>query len=81
MTFNRPKVTAIKMTKGPFMFRSFSGSWVFKETGPTSTEVTFSYSFALRFPLSLFPKRIKQNLQNNVKQRLVDLKECLEKNV
>src|ERR1700752_5038030 len=30
VTFNRPKVTAIKMTKGPFMFKSFLGSWTFK---------------------------------------------------
>jgi len=81
ITFNRPNVTAIKMTKGPFIFRSFSGSWVFRKTASASTEVTFSYSFSLRFPFSLFPKRIKQNLQNNVKQRLIDLKECLEKNV
>jgi hypothetical protein len=26
VTYNRPKVTAIKMTEGPFMFKSFLGS-------------------------------------------------------
>lgn len=31
ITFNRPKVTAIKMTQGPFMFNSFFGSWTFNK--------------------------------------------------
>lgn len=74
VTFNRPKVTAIKMTKGPYMFMAFLGSWTFKELLDNNTEVTFLYSFSLRFPFSLFRRFIKQNLQNNVKQRLIDLK-------
>ncbi len=78
ITFNRPNVTAIRMTKGPFMFKTFAGSWTFREIEPLKTEVTFSYSFALRFPFSLFPGRIKQNLSNNVKQRLTDLKQHIE---
>jgi ribosome-associated toxin RatA of RatAB toxin-antitoxin module len=45
ITFNRPKVTAIKMKKGPYMFRSFTGSWTFKEIRPGQTEVIFLYSF------------------------------------
>ncbi len=78
VTFNRPKVTAIKMTKGPFMFKSFLGSWTFKEIG-NKTEVLFLYSFNLRFPFNLFAKIIKNNLQNNVRQRLIDLKTKIEK--
>ncbi|MGL4630149.1 MAG: type II toxin-antitoxin system RatA family toxin [Leadbetterella sp.] len=80
VTFNRPRVTAIKMTKGPYMFKSFLGSWTFKAIGE-STEVLFLYSFSLRFPFSLFPKLIKNNLQNNVKQRLKDLKMNVEKRI
>src|SRR6056297_2255568 len=53
ITFNRPKATAIKMTKGPFMFESFLGSWTFKEIQSNLTEVTFLYSFKLRFPFSI----------------------------
>ena len=30
LTFLRPKVTAIKMTKGPYLFKSFLASWKFK---------------------------------------------------
>ncbi|MGV3586756.1 MAG: type II toxin-antitoxin system RatA family toxin [Adhaeribacter sp.] len=79
VSFNRPKVTAVKMTKGPFMFSSFLGSWTFKEISKEETEVIFLYSFSLRFPFSIIGKLIKINLQNNVRQRLIDLKNCLEK--
>ncbi len=79
VSFNRPKATAIKMTKGPFMFKSFLGSWTFKEIQPNLTEITFLYSFQLRFPFNLLSGFIKRNLQNNVKQRLVDLKENIER--
>jgi hypothetical protein len=78
VTFSRPKVTAIKMTKGPYMFKSFLGSWTFKEFPDYKTEVIFLYSFSLRFPFNLLTKFIKNNLQTNVKQRLIDLKNNIE---
>jgi ribosome-associated toxin RatA of RatAB toxin-antitoxin module len=80
VTFNRPKATAIKMTEGPFMFKSFLGSWTFKELKPNLTEVIFLYSFKLRFPFNLFKGMIKKNLESNVKQRLTDLKTNIELN-
>src|SRR5258708_4180747 len=73
ITFNRPHVTAIKMTRGPFMFSSFLGSWTFKERGSNNTEVIFLYSFDLRFPFTLMSFFIKRNLQRNVRHRLIDL--------
>ncbi|MFT3705782.1 MAG: SRPBCC family protein [Agriterribacter sp.] len=79
VSFNRPKATAIKMTKGPFLFRSFSGSWTFKEKEPDLTEVIFLYSFQFRFPFSLFSTFIKKRLQNKVRQRLIDLKTNIER--
>lgn len=78
VTFNRPKVTAVKMTKGPFMFKSFLGSWTFKEMSNDKTEVVFLYSFSLRFPFNLLTKTIKNQLRTNVKQRLIDLKIKIE---
>lgn len=79
VSFNRPKATAIKMTKGPFMFKSFLGSWTFKEIKAGATEVIFLYSFQLRFPVNLVAGLIKRNLQKNVRQRLADLKESIER--
>lgn len=78
VSFNRPKATAIKMTKGPFMFKSFAGSWTFKDMATGLTEVIFVYSFNLRFPFSIFGKLIHNNLQANVRQRLIDLKTNIE---
>ena len=80
VSFNRPKVTAVKMTAGPYMFKDFLGSWNFKTTGPNEIEVIFLYSFTLRFPFNIFTPFIKWNLKKNVKQRLTDLKNQLEKN-
>jgi ribosome-associated toxin RatA of RatAB toxin-antitoxin module len=79
VSFNRPRATAIKMTKGPYMFKSFLGSWTFKEIQPSLTEIIFLYSFQLRFPFNLATGLIKRNLKTNVKQRLEDLKENIER--
>ena len=79
VSFNRPKTTAIKMTKGPLMFQSFLGSWTFKEVKADLTEVTFLYSFQLRFPFHFFTGIVKGTLQNNVRQRLRDLKTNIER--
>lgn len=81
VSFNRPKVAAVKMTKGPFMFSTFQASWNFKQLEENNTEVIFIYSFSLRFPFILFKKYITRNLQNNVKQRLIDLKFNVESQV
>jgi ribosome-associated toxin RatA of RatAB toxin-antitoxin module len=78
ITFNRPEVTAMKMTKGPFLFKSFLGSWRFRLQAPDRTEVIFLYSFTLRFPFLLLSKFITRNLQKNVRQRLRDLKRNIE---
>jgi len=78
VSFNPPKGTAIKMTRGPWMFKSFLGSWNFKQLDDLTTEVIFLYSFELRFPFNLVTPLIKNNLQNNVKQRLRDLKKNIE---
>lgn len=78
VSFNRPKVIAVKMTKGPFMFKSFLGSWNFKELGEEMTEVVFLYSYELRFPFNLVTPFIKNKLLHDVRQRLVDLKNNLE---
>ena len=79
VSFNPPKATAIKMVKGPYMFKSFLGSWTFKPLGEEQTEVIFLYSFRLRFPFNLLTLVMKYNLRSNVKQRLIDLKMNMEK--
>lgn len=77
VSFQRPKVAAIKMTKGPYMFKDFAASWTFHESNG-STKVTFTYSFKFRFPFKIVSFFIRYILQRNVKQRLKDLKENFE---
>ncbi len=74
VSFNRPKVTAIKMTKGPFIFKDFAASWTFMDNGNEMTRVTFLYSFRLIFPYNIFSVFVKFILRRNVMQRLKDLK-------
>ncbi len=78
VTFNRPKVTAVKMTKGPYMFKSFLGSWTFKALSRESTQVVFLYVYELRFPFSLGFFLMKPILQMNVRNRLKGLKVSIE---
>jgi ribosome-associated toxin RatA of RatAB toxin-antitoxin module len=75
VSFNRPKVTAIKMTKGPYMFKEFAASWTFSEDSDGITTVTFLYTFKLRFPFNWVSVVIKNTLRKNVRKRLKDLKD------
>ena len=44
VSFNPPGACAVEMTRGPWFFRSFSGSWRFDPVGPGRTRVNFTYS-------------------------------------
>lgn len=79
ISFNRPKTTAIKMTKRSWIFNTFVGSWNFKMIDQNKTEVTFMYAFTLRFLFRFVSSIAKKNLQKNVRERLRDLKMSFEK--
>jgi ribosome-associated toxin RatA of RatAB toxin-antitoxin module len=44
VSFNPPRATAVKMTRGPWFLSSFAGSWRFEEIEPGRTRVGFRYS-------------------------------------
>lgn len=48
--FDPPRRVAVKMTRGPWMFRKFAGSWIYDELAPKSTRVTFKYHVESRVP-------------------------------
>ncbi len=79
VSFNRPRATAVQMTRGPYPFKTFQGSWTFRALPGGGTEVVFLYSFTLRFPFNLAGFLVRRMLQRNVRQRLVDLKTCIER--
>ena len=48
VSYNPPRVAAVKMTRGPWLIRSFAGSWRFTEVTPGHTRVGFRYSLEAR---------------------------------
>src|SRR5438874_1899125 len=61
VSFNPPGACAVEMTRGPWFFRSFSGSWQFDRIGPSRTRVTFTY-YLERICAELFRPELKDNL-------------------
>lgn len=48
VSFKPPARVAVRMTKGPWMFRSFAGSWAYDEIDRERTRVTFRYHVVAR---------------------------------
>jgi hypothetical protein len=48
VTFTPPRVTAVRMTRGPRFLESFAGSWRFEELAPQRTRVRFRYHLTAR---------------------------------
>ena len=72
VTFQRPKVVAIKMTKGPPILRMFAGSWRFDEHDGVTT-VRFKYRFETR-PALLAPVA-ERAFKWDTKKRLAGLRD------
>jgi ribosome-associated toxin RatA of RatAB toxin-antitoxin module len=48
LSFNPPRVTAVKMTRGPRLLARFAGSWRFEEIAAEQTRVRFRYHLQAR---------------------------------
>jgi hypothetical protein len=48
VSFNPPRICAVKMTRGPRLIGTFAGSWRFEEVQPGSTRVIFRYNLRVR---------------------------------
>jgi ribosome-associated toxin RatA of RatAB toxin-antitoxin module len=48
VSFNPPRATAVKMTRGPWFLDAFAGSWRFEEIEPGQTRVDFCYNLQAR---------------------------------
>lgn len=80
ITVNRPDQVAMKMTAGPWIFRQFSGAWLFKNVSPSRTRVVFRYNFATR-PRLLVPAVdpiVARVLTRDMRLRLAGLKRAAE---
>jgi len=73
-----PERVAMTMVEGPWMFRRFSGAWIFKPLGERRTQVTFNYSFELRGLLSMAEGFVARRLERTMSARLTGLKAWAE---
>jgi ribosome-associated toxin RatA of RatAB toxin-antitoxin module len=51
VSFDRPQRVAVKMTRGPWIFRKFAGAWIYDAVEPGITRVTFKYHVEARLRL------------------------------
>lgn len=69
VSFHPPGACAVEMTRGPWFFRSFAGSWRFEPVGPGRTRVTFTYNLVgrpafLTLPLGwIFARETRRRLR------------------
>jgi ribosome-associated toxin RatA of RatAB toxin-antitoxin module len=82
ISLKRPNSVAMQMTKGPFIFKKFSGSWRFKTLENGQTQVTFRYNYEGIFgklnPF-IFDKMMNRIFQKDIEARLKGLKIYAEK--
>jgi ribosome-associated toxin RatA of RatAB toxin-antitoxin module len=76
VSFQPPKVCAVKMTKGPSVFQSFAGSWRFEPQPNGNTLIHFRYSLTTR-PAWLRPM-IAWVFDREMKARLLAIKTYVE---
>lgn len=81
ISFNRPTVAAVAMTKGPYLLSRFSGAWNVKKTGEDSSLLVFTYRFELKGGLfgKLFLPVASYLFARDMKKRLTAIKEFVEK--
>ena len=78
VSFNPPpRVTAVKMTRGPWVVAHFAGSWRFEEVNPFTTRVTFAYHLEARMRWLLTPF-VGWAFARDTRKRLAALKEAVE---
>jgi len=79
--FDRPRVAAVKMTKGPAVLETFAASLRQEDIGPGVTRVTYRFNFSTRPPwLRVIADPIAAALfRREVRQRLEALKRHLER--
>jgi ribosome-associated toxin RatA of RatAB toxin-antitoxin module len=80
VSFNPPRVTAVKMTSGPWVIAHFAGSWRFEEIDPTETRVIFAYHLEARprFLRWLLTPVVGWVFSRDTRKRLDALKKAVE---
>jgi len=76
VSYRPPHVTAVKMTRGPWLVRSFAGSWRFIDLSPRRSRVVFQY--ALKGRCSWLTPVLARVFARDTRKRLAALKAAVE---
>lgn len=81
VSFHPPRVTAVKMTRGPRLIASFAGSWRFDEVAPGVTRVSFRYCLQARprWLAWLLTPVLGWVFARDTRRRLAALKDAVER--
>lgn len=79
VSYDSPKVVAVKMTRGPGMLRQFAATWKFEPAGQDRTEVTFLYSFQLTSSVRWLGPVVRALFRYEMRRRLRALKQAGER--
>lgn len=81
VSFQPPRVTAVKMTRGPWIIESFAGSWRFVPEGEGATRVIFKYQVRARprWLARLLTPILTRVFAHDVRKRLAGLKKAVER--
>jgi ribosome-associated toxin RatA of RatAB toxin-antitoxin module len=81
VSFRPPHVTAVKMTRGPWIIESFAGSWRFAAEGEDATRVIFKYQVRARprWLAGLLTPILTRVFAHDVRKRLRGLKTAVER--
>jgi ribosome-associated toxin RatA of RatAB toxin-antitoxin module len=80
VSYQPPRVTAVKMTRGPWIIESFAGSWRFEPQGDGVTRVQFRYQVRARprWAARLLTPVFTRVFARDVRKRLEGLKRAVE---
>jgi ribosome-associated toxin RatA of RatAB toxin-antitoxin module len=81
VSFNPPRTTAVKMTRGPWLISRFAGSWRFEQVAPGQTRVGFRYHLRARpaWLSWLLTPILAWVFSRDTRKRLTALKTAIEK--
>jgi ribosome-associated toxin RatA of RatAB toxin-antitoxin module len=80
VSFDRPARVAVRMTKGPWVFKKFAGAWIYEALGEERTRVTFKYHVESRIPLGRLSDAILARIfAREMQSRLDALRDAVER--
>ena len=80
VSYQRPRVAAFTLQRGPWLFESLAGSWRFEPLDDAHTRVTFTYHLRLHAALAwILTPLVRRQVERHTRQRLHGLKRLAEK--